>query len=424
MTRRNLLKGAAVGLTTNFFPKSVFGANDRINIGFIGTGGMGRSNMRQALNHENARVYFLCDVFEDNLAKAIDEAKAHSPKTTRDFRRVLDDRNIDAVCIGTPDHWHAYMAVEAMKRKMHVYCEKPIARTVEEIKLMMAAGKKYGVVFQSGQWQRSGNQFIKAVDHVRSGIIGGIHRCQTWLHWQDGGIGSPADSVPPEKLGYWGWNMHLGPAPYREFNENRFLYKWRFFWDYANGMAGDWGPHTIDIGQWAMDSKGPLSVVSLGDIKCVNDNRETPTIWFTSYQFKGFQLLFDHNACSPAPEGNKKNGSIEFIGENGSIFVDRSFCSLKDRDGKEVEGVKADGKAGYEHWRDFLEHVRDNDLDTRTSLERVGPTNISCLLAAAAFKYGNGTKQLDWNPETMTSSNEGIDPYLGYSYRAPWKLEI
>src|ERR1017187_10210562 len=241
--RRDFLKTTtAAALTTNLFTGNLQGANDRLNLAFIGMGKMGRDNLNHALRQEGVTVSAVCDIYDRNLNWAVDIAKGQA-KGIRDFREILADKSVDAVCIATPDHWHAYMTVEACKAGKDVYVEKPICVVVDEGVKMVQAARKYKRVVQAGTMQRSAVHFQQAAEIVRSGQLGEVAFVRTWNYGnsKQEGIGNPPDSDPPPGLD---WDMWLGPAPNRPFNANRWGIdpddKWfshfRWFWDYAGGM--------------------------------------------------------------------------------------------------------------------------------------------------------------------------------------------
>src|SRR5690242_9688869 len=273
--RRNFLQSAAgAALTSQIFTGSVRGANDRISVGFIGMGKMGRDNLRHAMNQPNVAVAAVCDVFERNLKMAHDRTNGQA-KAVRDFREILNDKSIDAVCVATPDHWHPYLTVEACKAGKDVYVEKPISVTVDEGQKMVEAARKYKRVVQAGTMQRSAEHFQKAIDIVKSGQLGKITMAHTWNfgHMKPEGMGNLPDSEPPSNLD---WDMWLGPAPKRPYNANRFGYdierpdhpRWfsnfRWFWDYAGGMMTDWGVHLLDIVQAGFNEEQPKIITASG----------------------------------------------------------------------------------------------------------------------------------------------------------------
>src|SRR3982751_5816273 len=293
--RRDFLKtGAAVAAGAGFFSGRVLGANDRVNAAFIGMGKMGRGNLSYAMRQENLQVVAVCDVFQRNLDMAAKSAQAKFPeaKAIKDFREILADKSIDIVCIATPDHWHPYMTIEACKHGKDVYVEKPISVTVDEAQKMVQAARKYKRVVQGGTMQRSAVHFQKAVELVKSGELGQVTRVQTWnvSNSPVEGIGDPPDSEPPATLD---WDMWLGPAPKRPFNQNRFgvdpedryFSNFRWFWDYAGGMMTDWGVHWLDIVQLAFNESMPTQITALGGKYWLKDNRDTPDTLQVTYEY-------------------------------------------------------------------------------------------------------------------------------------------
>ena len=219
--RRDLVKSAAAAFTTNLFTGRVFGANDTLQTAFIGMGRMGTSNLNAAMKQDNLRVAAVCDVYQPALDAAVDKTRAQAggaARAVKDFREIMADKSIDAVCIATPDHWHAYMAVEACKAGKDVYVEKPISVTIDEGKKMVLAARKYNRVVQAGTMQRSAKHFIDACELVRQGRVGEVTMVKTWNYGngKPEGIGNPPNGAPPSDLD---WDMWLGPAPEQEFNK-------------------------------------------------------------------------------------------------------------------------------------------------------------------------------------------------------------
>ena len=255
-------------------------------------GKMGRANLGHAMKQENLVPVAVCDIFQRNLDWAVEGSKGQA-KPYRDFREILADKSIDVVCISTPDHWHAYMTVEACKAGKDVYVEKPICVTVDEGVKMVQAARKYKRVVQAGTMQRSALHFQQACDIVRSGKLGKVTFVRTWNYGNEEGIGNPPDGEPPATLD---WDMWLGPAPKRPFNANRFgvdpedkyFSSFRWFWDYAGGMMTDWGVHWLDIVQMAFDEAMPAAITAMGGKLWFKDNRETPDTLQVTYEYPGF----------------------------------------------------------------------------------------------------------------------------------------
>ncbi len=255
ITRRDFnkaLAGAAVGMLASAgpFARTVLGANDRIGVGLIGAGGMGQYDLKDFLRTSQVDAIGIADPFVPNLDRAL-ELTDGKAKGFKDFRAILDNKDIQAVIIATPDHWHAIPMIMACEAGKDVYVEKPLSHTLAEGRKMVQAAAKHNRVVQVGTQQRSGEHFQKAVELVRSGKIGKVTLAKTWIHsnsWPEG-MGNPPDGDPPSWLD---WDLWLGPAPYHAYNRNRCIGSFRSFWDYSGGTLTDWGVHLLDIVHWAM----------------------------------------------------------------------------------------------------------------------------------------------------------------------------
>lgn len=425
--RRDILRAGAALFTTSLFTGKIRGANDRIRIGYIGMGKMGRDNLKAFKEVAKIEPAAVCDVYERNLdwaVKIAPDAKKH-----RDFREVLADKGIDAVCISTPDHWHAYMTVEACKAGKDVYVEKPVSVAVDEAVQMVAAARKYSRVVQAGTWQRSAPHFQQAAQIVKSGQLGKIATVQTWNAGNDpkAGIGNPSDGDPPEDLD---WDLWLGPAPKRPFNANRFgvdpkdkyFSTFRWFWDYAGGMMTDWGVHLLDIVQMAYGEEMPRSVTALGGNYWFTDNRETPDTLHVTYEYpSGFLAIYENRNSNALSVLDKRYG-ILFLGEQGSLFVDRSGYRVIPEKGADVkaEEVKVSGNAHHFHWANFVECIQTRQKPN-SDIENCQRSTTTCLLGNVAYR---SKTKLDFDGSEWTVTQEEARPLLTRQYRSPWKLEV
>src|SRR5215203_6069451 len=295
---------------------------DQVNIAAIGINGMGWANVTSALKVAGVNLVALCDVDKNVLDKRMaDLAKlkvdAGKIKTYTDYRKLLEQKDIDVVIIGTPDHWHALIMIAACQAGKDVYVEKPVGNSIGECRAMVAAQKRYNRVVQAGQWQRSQQHFKDAVDFVYSGQLGNIRTVKVWCYqaWMKPGPVVP-DTAPPAGVDYKSW---LGPAPTRPFNSSRFHFNFRWFWDYAGGLMTDWGVHLLDYGLLGMKAPVPQTVMASGG-KYVfpNDARETPDIQTAIYDFSNFQMIWEHNMSNSSGNYGLQHG-IAFIGENGTL---------------------------------------------------------------------------------------------------------
>ncbi|HEY1381840.1 MAG TPA: Gfo/Idh/MocA family oxidoreductase, partial [Gemmataceae bacterium] len=270
-TQSALAAGALAALAPTARPA---GANDRVRVGFIGVGNRGDQVLDGFLTHHDAQVVALADVYEPYLPAANKKAGGEC-KLLHDYRQLLDLKDVDAVVIATPDHWHALMFVDACRAGKDVYCEKPLSLTIGEGRKMCQVAKETGRVTQVGLHRRSAGYVKEAVELLRGGTIGRITEAKCY-HLRNEfplGIGKPPDGPPPAGLD---WDRWLGPAPKVAYNPNRCLYKFRWFWDYSGGQLTNFGTHYLDVIQWALGQDAPKGVAAAGGKFAIDDNREIP----------------------------------------------------------------------------------------------------------------------------------------------------
>ena len=436
MTRRDFGRSAAmtvasVALASGPLARNVLGANDRVRVGLIGAGGMGRANLKDFLRTGQVECVAIADPYEPNLNTAIGMTLGKA-KGYKDFRRILEQKDIDAVIVATPDHWHAIPMMSACEAGKDVYVEKPLSHTLYEGRKMVEAAAKYNRVVQVGTQQRSGEHFQKAVELVQSGKIGKVTCAETWIYGNSypEGIESPPDSDPPPWLD---WDFWLGPAPYRPYNRNRCLNNFRWFWDYSGGMLTDWGTHLIDVVHWAMGVNAPKSVVANGGIYVLPDNRETPDTLEVMFEYpasaasgKEFIVRFSNrNASSRGPDDH--GYGIQFFGTDGTLFVDRSGYTLwpearrvgpeRVRDSRVIKG---DGSAQhYPHVLNFLDCLRSRQKPN-SDLETTHRSTSAGHVANIAFKLG---RRLRWDGQREQFIDDPeANKMLTKEYRKPWKI--
>ncbi|MFO0954026.1 MAG: Gfo/Idh/MocA family oxidoreductase [Isosphaeraceae bacterium] len=291
------------------------GANERVAVGFIGFGLIGKRHVLDFRADPGADLVAVAEVHEGRRNEAA-ELMGGSPRRYPDFRKLLDERGVDAVVVSTPDHWHALMTLMACAAGKDVYVEKPLSLFVREGRWMADAAKRHGRVVQVGTQQRSGPHYKKARELVRGGHIGDVVSVRMWAYRNvRPGFGSPPDGDPPPGLDYDLW---LGPAPARRYNPNRSLYHFRWFWDYSGGQMTNLGQHSLDIAHWYLDAKGPASVVSLGGRHVLADNGETPDTQDALFEYPGWTASWSHREAGAAP-----HHSLEFCGTRGSLTINR-----------------------------------------------------------------------------------------------------
>ncbi|MCL6545876.1 MAG: Gfo/Idh/MocA family oxidoreductase [Bryobacteraceae bacterium] len=429
--RREFLKAAgAAPFTTNLFTGRLKGANDKVALGFIGMGAMGIGNLGYAMKIPGFQPVAICDVYRPYLERAQAQAKkgGFDVKAVKDFREIIADRSIDAVCISTPDHWHAYMTVEACKAGKDVYVEKPACVYVEEGLKMVEAARKYQRIVQAGTMQRSGAFFKKAKEIVQSGELGDITFCHTWQAGlaRKEGEGKPPDSAPPPDLD---WDLWLGPAPKRPFNENRWGIspkRWstfRYFWDYAGGAMTDWGVHLLDVVHYAFNEVMPQKIVALGGKFYVDDNVETPDTMLATFQYPKFLASYESRTCNPTPMFNRGYGT-SFHGTKATLVVNRDgyWIMPVGRDaGPVVEVIDKQMRPMNEpHWQNWLDCIRTRQAPI-AEIETCVRSTIPCLLANISMRFGLA---LTWDDQAKTVVQREARQYLKARYRKPWKLEV
>ncbi|MDP6375456.1 MAG: Gfo/Idh/MocA family oxidoreductase [Pseudomonadales bacterium] len=328
INRRAILKAGGAAVLAPF-ANTHAAPSDTINIGVIGCNGMGFSDLASMVKVPGTRAVALCDVDVNVLerrAADVVSAGGNAPRLYGDYRALLDDRDIDAVIIGTPDHWHCLQMVHAAEAGKDVYVEKPLANSIDECTRMIVAAERYATVVQVGQWQRSGAHWCDAMDYVHSGSLGEIRAVRAWAYmdWLKNIPRKPDTSVP-EGVDY---DMWLGPAPERPFNPNRFHFTFRWFWDYAGGLMTDWGVHLIDIVVWGMKADFPRRVMSSGgNFAYPESAMETPDTQQAIYEFDGFSMIWEHAVGIGLGPFQRSHG-IAFIGNNGTLVVDRAGWEL------------------------------------------------------------------------------------------------
>ena len=432
MDRRGFVTGAGAALTTSLFTGNVRGANDKIAVGYIGLGAMGSGNLGYGMKVPQIVPAALCDVYQPALEKNQAAARrgGFEPKLVKDFREILADKSIDAVCISTPDHWHAYMAIEACKAGKDVYVEKPSCVYVEEGQKMVQAARKYKRIVQAGTMQRSGGYFKKAADLVKSGILGEVtfcHAYQSGLARKEG-WGNPADGAVPAGLD---WEMWLGPAPKVPFNENRWgvtkttFPTFRYFWDYAGGAMTDWGVHLIDPLHQCFDEVMPLSISAMGSKFYVNDNVDTPDTMMATYEYPKFLTTYESRTANPLPMFGDHGAATVIHGTEASLIVYRRGCWLIPNAKSKVEPQTFEknpemSEMNVKHWKNWIECIQTRAAP-QSEIETCVRSSTACILANISMR----TKmRLDWDEKNWTVKQEAARPMLKAKYRSPWKLEV
>ena len=447
MDRREFAQGAAaIGLTTALGSR-IMGANERVRLGFIGVGNRGDQVLDAFLPHKDSEVVALCDIYRPYTEFAAKKVGT-TPEQFKDYRKMLERKDLDAVIVATPDHWHALQTIHACEAGKDVYCEKPVSLCVVEGRKMVEAARRYNRVVQVGLQRRSSAIVREAAELVRGGAIGKVTVARAF-HIQNEwpkGIGNPPDGDPPADFD---WDAWLGPAPKRRYNKNRAFYRFRWFYDYSGGQLTNFGVHYLDVIHWALGHDAPLAVTAMGGrFAGMEDNREVPDTLEVVWTYPGGTLVtFSQFNSTSAPAG-LLSGEIEFRGTKGTLYLkSNGYEIVPDRltpnefpartptdrayergyrtgaapaiEPKSAAGSVTDREADSLHARAFLEAVRSRSP---------GPCDIEVghrdTTAALLGNIAHRTKTyLEWDAKSERITNSATaNKLLSYDYRAPYKL--
>lgn len=437
-TKRLVLAAAAAGV-----PARVLGANERVRLGFIGLGNRGDQVLDAFLVQPDAQVVAICDLYQPYLDFAAQKIGTQ-PRQYRDYRRLLEQSDVDAVVISTPDHWHALQTIHACQAGKDVYVEKPLSLRVAEGRAMVAAVKRYDRVCQVGIHRRSVGFCREAAELVRSGGIGKVTVARAF-HVQNEwpkGIGNPPDTEPPPDLD---WDAWLGPAPRVRYNKNRAFYRFRWFYDYSGGQVTNFGVHYLDFIQSALGQSAPARVTALGGhFAGIDDNREIPDTLEAVWHYPGDTLVTFSQFNATAAPGGLPGCEVELRGTKGTLYlfgnrfevvadaitpnefpartpVDRAY-ERRWRQGEQrlIENRKVTGNGDTAHHaRNFLDCVKSRQA-CHCDIETGHRSTTATLIANIALQRG---MVLEWDAQRERFRNDAAaNRLLGCDYRAPYRL--
>ncbi len=430
MDRRHfLMTTAAAGASTLRAAKS---PNETINVACVGVRGRGGSHISAFNRMQNVEIVAMCDIDEsviERRSKAQESAGKKKPTGFTDFRKLLEDKSIDVVSIATPNHHHTLQTIWAMQAGKDVYVEKPCSWNMWESKQIVAAARKYGKIVQHGSQSRSSPALREAVAKMNDGsIIGDVYMTRgLCFKWRDTIGRKPVEAVPAGVH----YDLWLGPAPKRDFTQNRFHYHWHWMWDYGNGDLGNQGIHEVDISRWGLGVTYPTKVSAFGGHFMFDDDQETPNTITCNYEFdvngKKKMMVMDvrhwmSNHEAGIGEGARRDpntiGNI-FYGSNGYLAID-GYTKYKTWLGKNQEPGPADQKGGdQEHYANFISAVRSRKREELNAEIEEGA--ISCTLvhlANISYRLGR-TLNFDAKSFTCTGDKEATAMFTR-PYRSGW----
>ena len=398
------------------------GPNEKLNLGCIGVANKGAHNINN-LTSEN--IVALCDVDALHLGQMSE--KFPKATTYRDFRVMLDKeaKNLDAVVVSTPDHTHAIPVVWALRRGLDVYCEKPLAHSVHEVRQMRNETAKQKAVTQMGTQIHAGDNYRRAVEIIQAGQIGPVSRVHVWM----GGSIRPGTraktGMPPSTIDYDLW---IGPAPYRPYSESHCHFNWRYWWDFGGGTLADFGCHYMDLPFWALDLRYPTSVVAKGEKTSDGDN-DVPDNMQVDYHFpaRGDQppvhLTWYHGAWKPEGAEQYGKGSavlFEGSGTSGRLLADYSTRKLFMLDGTEPDPPPQTIPNSIGHWTEWAEACKSRG-PTTCNFDYSGALAEAVLLGNVSYRAGG--QKLEWDAEALRATNTSdADPFIRREYRKGWSL--
>ncbi|MEY2409335.1 MAG: hypothetical protein QOF48_2005 [Verrucomicrobiota bacterium] len=416
---RSALAASAVALP---FPGRVRAAEspgDKIIVGVMGVNGRGTDHARALSGMSNVEIAYLCDVDSraaDKAAKAIGDKVARAPKTVKDFRRILDDKNVDALFIATPDHWHAPATILACAAGKHVYVEKPASFNAREGELAVAAARKHNRVVQLGTQRRSYPGVIEAIQKLREGALGRVLFSRGWYNNARASIGHGKVGPVPDWLD---WELWQGPAPDRPFHSNYVHYNWHWFWHWGTGELGNNGIHSLDICRWGLGVDYPVRVSSGGGKYRHDDDQETPDTHTVTFDFGGKSLAWEGRSWHPRGVEGSSFG-IAFYGEKGTMVIDGGNYKIFDFKGAEVD--KGSGPSSDKsHFENFLECIRTGKRP-RADIEEGHKSTLLCHLGNIAWRTGH---TLNIDPKTGRILDDSAAQALwSREYRPGWEPTV
>jgi len=454
-TRRRFFSNAtalaASPFAFQFVPSRVFGANDRIRVGGIGINGKGHQDVLGA--HEaGAEIAALCDVVDPKHKELLRKKKDMHTERFKDakfyvdYREMIANADIDAVTISTPDHHHAHAAIPAMRKGMHVYCQKPMSHSIWEARRMTEIAAETGVMTQMGNQAHAGEPIRRAVELIRTGIIGKVTEVHTWTNrpiWPQGMNAWPKGQAVPDGLN---WDLWLGPSPEREYHPDLMPFKWRGWWDYGTGALGDMGCHIMDMPYWALDLGAPTMVEATqsGNTQIAGPNKSVVTYHFAGKGdqppvlfkwYDGGEMPHDDvvNFNLPTLEHITRRFDMVLVGDAGKMAFGRNrqdwIVLPENEDYKEppkfiarVPGGKADDTRGMASGGPYVEWIESikSGVPALSNFHQAGPFTEVVLLGNLAIRLG---KKIEWDSKNLVAKNsKEANDMIRRTYRKGWEL--
>jgi len=431
MERRTFLMGA--GLASMAARAAGDSANGKVGIGVVGIGGRGRDHLRYYSKLPDARVVAICDVNQaqtERGAQIVERLQGGKPHVHQDLRKLFEDKDVDAVSIATPNHWHALATIWACQAGKDVYCEKPACYNMFEGRAMVAAARKNNRMVQIGMQGRTIAHKQRAMDLLHSGAIGQVYMARGICYKRRPSIGhTPAEPVPAGL----NWDLFLGPAPMREYTKSRYQYNWHWFWDTGNGDIGNQGIHEMDLARRGLDRDLPKGVVSTGGKYVYEDDQETPNTQIATFDYGDAELVFEVRGLNTGgdagipPSGPNFIG-VTFFGSKGFMPVDEHgfqiFLGDKRELGESMQHAESEIDATIPHMANFLKAVKSRNAADLNADVSVGVTSAD-LVHMANMSYRLGRK-LNYDPPSASFPRDAEANAMMTRpvYRSPYVVEL
>ncbi len=425
--------GLAIGLSAKSYGR-IIGANDRVNLAVAGLNSRGNAHISAARNMGNkAKVVALCDVDNRIFKKAQKQFSGYldsKTKTFQDIRLLLEDKDIDAITVATPDHWHAPMAIMAMQADKHVFLEKPCSHNPQEGDWLIKVQKQTGMKLQIGNQQRSSPTSIEVIGEIGKGLIGKVSYAKAWYANTRGSIGQGKSVSVPSWLN---WDLWQGPAPRKEYKDNLVHYNWHWFWNWGTGEINNNGLHELDICRWALNVQKPIEVTSSGGRYHFSDDWEFYDTQVASFQFEsGAMINWEGRSCNGFPLHNRSRGA-SVHGDAGTVILDRGGYEVYDKGGKLIKERKegdANASAAQDlvglggldnyHMLNFL-HAIQKDEPLNSPIKEANDSNLLCHLGNISQKTG---KVLTIDPVTGKPNDPEAQKMWTRQYEPGWEPKV
>jgi predicted dehydrogenase len=426
INRRDFAKqtaaGALVVAAATRFPRgrAADSANEKIVVAIMGTNGRGLDLAKGFTSQKNAEIAYICDVDDRAIKKGLDttaQKQQKAPKGIKDFRKALEDKDVDALVIAAPDHWHSPAAIMACAAGKHVYVEKPACHNPHEGEMLVEAARKHKRVVQLGTQRRSMPGVIEAIDRLKSGEIGRVLFSRGWYNNTRPTIGNGKPAPVPEWLDYSLWQ---GPAPEREFRDNLIHYNWHWFWHWGTGELGNNGIHSLDVCRWGLGVDYPIRVTSGGGkYRYPQDDQQTPDTHVLTLDFGDKSITWEGRSWHRRGFEQSMFG-IAFYGEAGTMVIDGANYRIYDKADKEVASVKASGSE-LPHIQNFLECIR-NGKKPNAQIEEGFKSTLLCNLGNIAWRTGHA---LHLDPKThRIIGDPDAEALWSREYRPGWEPKV